>query len=373
MSSENENLEKLEKNIIRQVEFYFSDYNLHCDKFMQEEMAKNDGWFTMDTMLQFKRLSSLCSEPGTILAALKKSNSNLMDIDIENQQIRRKPGKPVPENNEKYRRDLKLRTVYVKGFPQTESIEDITEFLEDYGKVDGIRLRKFNNPHTGSAFKGSLFATFNKLEDATKFLQAPMVYYKDKELEKKSKEEFWKEKEQESNERSAQRKKNAEKRKLNPGNGNPADEYSFVHVTNLVDQTLNHIDMKEFLRDLGVKDCKFFSRYEKNGPTGYIMFDEKEDAANMLALLKDHYDSNAAMIKDTSVTFEAVTPEQRQTALECYYDFRGLNKQGKKKGGRMEQKRQERKKRQVFVFDDDGNAIPIKQGKYGDAKANQAS
>ena len=57
----------LNKKLVRQVEFYFSDFNLHRDKFMQEHMEKDEGWFNMDVMLQFKRLASLCSEPGELI------------------------------------------------------------------------------------------------------------------------------------------------------------------------------------------------------------------------------------------------------------------------------------------------------------------
>ena len=355
---------KLNKKIVRQVEFYFGDYNLHRDKFMKEEMAKSNGWFSMDTMLKFKRLSTICSEPGTILAALNKSKNNLLEVDIEKQCIRRKPSRPVPENNESYRHDLKMRTVYIKGFSQTETIEDITEFLEEYGVIEGVHLRKFNNPHTGSIFKGSLFATFQKLEDAQKFLEAPMLYYKKKPLEKKSKDAFWKEKEQESSQRKSSRKqsRSSEPKKVDE---NPEDNYSFVQVLNLDDETISHLDMKSFLTDLGAAECKFFSRYVKNGPSGYILFSEKDSANEMLALLKDKSEDCCALIKASTVKFEAMSPEQRKEALECYHDFRGFNrpKKGKKRGGHFDGRKKDGKPSDHIVFDDNGDATPAKQAK----------
>ena len=370
MTSDTE-VNDLDKKITRQVEFYFGDYNLHRDKFMKEEIIKNDGWFTMDVMLKFQRLSSICSEPGTILAALKKSKNNLIEVDIENQCIRRNVNRPVPENNEKYRRDLKMRTVYVKGFPQTETIENITEFFEDYGIVEGVHLRRFKNPHTGgSVFKGSLFVTFSKLEEATKFLDAPMVYYQDKQLEKKTKEAFWKEKEEEN---AIKRKKqvadNRKKGSQKPGdNHKPSDDYSFVNVSNLDDETLTHIHIKDFLRDLDAQDCKFFSRYEKNGPTGYILFNEKDSAAEMLQLLKEKTgtDDGCALVKSSTLKFEAVSPEQRQLAMDAYLEFRGF-RPGTKKGEKMERRKREKllqqQKREHVVFDENGDSVPAKQAK----------
>lgn len=363
----NDEVGDLEKKIIRQVEFYFGDYNLHRDKFMKEEMAKNDGWFNMDIMLKFQRLSSMCSEPGTILAALMKSKNNLLDIDVENQRIRRKPNRPVPENNEKYRRDLKMRTVYVKGFPQTETIENITEFLEDYGIVEGVHLRRFNNPHTGSVFKGSLFVTFSKLEEATKFLDAPMVYYKDQELEKKTKEAFWKEKEEETTARSAKKRKKPTEppQPVEPQRPHkPSDDYSFVQVSNLDDETISHLHIKELLKSIKAKDCKFFSRYEKNGPTGYILFHELNSASEMLELLKESgSEDGCAQVKSSTLKFEAVTPEQKQQAFDAYLEFRGF-RPGTKKGEKLrKRKEREQQEREHLKFDDNGDAVPAKKAK----------
>lgn len=337
----NDAISPLEKKIIRQVEFYFGDYNLHRDKFMKEHIAAGNGWFSMDVMMKFQRLSSLCSEPGTILAALKKSPNKLLELDIENQQIRRKESRPVPENNEKYRQDLKMRTVYVKGFPQTETIENITDFFEDYGCVEGVFLRKFKNPHTGAMFKGSLFVTFGKAEEASSFVNAPMVYYKDQLLEKKSKDDFWKEKDEEFQDK---RKTKLDKIKQAPAKNSGetlVDEYSYIYVSNLTDQTISHIDMKEFLRDLGANECKFFSRYEKNGPTGYLLFPDKESADQLITLLKDISEDSTGLIKSTRVKFEMPTEEQEKEALQCYYDFRGFNKEGKRRGGRTDRKRKQ--------------------------------
>ena len=38
-------------------------------------MKENDGWISMETLLKFKRLADLSTEPKEILAALAKSDS----------------------------------------------------------------------------------------------------------------------------------------------------------------------------------------------------------------------------------------------------------------------------------------------------------
>jgi len=286
---------------------------------MFEHMKQNDGWFEMSTMLKFQRLSSLCSEPGTILAALKLSKNNLMEIDVDTMSIRRSLTRPVPENNAKYARDLVKRSVYIKGFPQTETIEEITEFLEDFGRVEGVHLRRLNNPHVGSAvFKGSLIASFSKLEEATGFLQAPMVYYKDQLLEKMSKEDFQKSKEEERASKGARKQKQSQD-ELDDENV----ELSFIHVTGLDDEGINHIDLKNLFDGMEIPVFKFFSRYEKNGPEGYIVYLNVADRDLAMKTLSEKHENATLQVKAADkVQFSTMADEKKELAEESYKEFR---------------------------------------------------
>lgn len=49
------------------------------------------------------------------MAALKKGGSGLMEVDEDNQKIRRCPTVPLPEWNDARREELMESTVYVKG------------------------------------------------------------------------------------------------------------------------------------------------------------------------------------------------------------------------------------------------------------------
>ena len=101
-----------------QIEHYFGDYNLPKDKFLLEQTKLNDGWVSMETMLKFKRLASLCDDAGVILDALAAAadKSGLMEVDAAGSKIRRAPSKPVPEWNDERKAQLTKQTVYVKGF-----------------------------------------------------------------------------------------------------------------------------------------------------------------------------------------------------------------------------------------------------------------
>ena len=62
------------KDIVRQVEHYFGDYNLPKDRFLREKVKEEDGWVHMDTMIKFKRLSAISTDTKTIMEALKTSD-----------------------------------------------------------------------------------------------------------------------------------------------------------------------------------------------------------------------------------------------------------------------------------------------------------
>lgn len=100
----------LEKKIITQLEYYFGDINLPRDKFMQEKLKEGDGWITVETLLEFKRLASLSTDPKVIIDAIKKSENKLVDVSEDGMKLRRSPEFPVPEWNEERKKELMART-----------------------------------------------------------------------------------------------------------------------------------------------------------------------------------------------------------------------------------------------------------------------
>ncbi|RXG69318.1 Lupus La protein-like [Armadillidium vulgare] len=71
--------EELKTKIVKQVEYYFGNYNLPRDKFLSEQVKVDEGWIPMDTMVKFKRLADLSTNFRAIMDALK--NSELMEYE----------------------------------------------------------------------------------------------------------------------------------------------------------------------------------------------------------------------------------------------------------------------------------------------------
>jgi lupus La protein len=102
------------------------------DKFLKNEVAKDEGWIPLSVLTTFKRLQSLTTDYKTIIDALKNSFSGLLQIDEGENKIRRDPTRPVPNSQAELELALRNRTVYVKGFPKTDdvTIDKLLTFFE---------------------------------------------------------------------------------------------------------------------------------------------------------------------------------------------------------------------------------------------------
>ena len=121
---------ELVKNIVRQVEYYFSDFNLPRDKFLREEIRKDDGWVTLKTLMTFNRLARLSKDAKVICGALRES-SELMEVSKEGDKVRRSEDKPLPDDADAFRKETAARTVYAKGFPaDVTTIDQLIKFFE---------------------------------------------------------------------------------------------------------------------------------------------------------------------------------------------------------------------------------------------------
>lgn len=102
------------------------------DKFLKNEVTKDEGWIPLSVLTTFKRLQSLTTDFPTIVNALKSSVSGLLQIDESENKIRRQPTRPIPASQAELELSLRNRTVYVKGFPKTDdvTIDKLLSFFE---------------------------------------------------------------------------------------------------------------------------------------------------------------------------------------------------------------------------------------------------
>lgn len=102
----------LEQKIITQLEYYFGDINLPRDKFLKETIEKAEGgWVSLDVLLTFKRLADLSKDKGTIVEAIGKSTTKLIEVSDDKEKLRRSSENPLPNlTTEEYNAQLLPRS-----------------------------------------------------------------------------------------------------------------------------------------------------------------------------------------------------------------------------------------------------------------------
>ncbi|EPY50933.1 La protein [Schizosaccharomyces cryophilus OY26] len=155
-----------ENEVLKQVEFYFSDSNLPRDKFLWTVSQKNQGWVPIQTIASFKRMRRY--QPlEAVVAALRKS-PELLEVDEAGEKVRRKV--PIVRPDPSAIQRSMESSVYVKGFGEEQ--EDTQFVLERYfekegGELASLRLRRDDD----NKFKGSVFVEFKTPEIAKGFLE----------------------------------------------------------------------------------------------------------------------------------------------------------------------------------------------------------
>ncbi|XP_013786603.1 la protein homolog [Limulus polyphemus] len=310
---------ELESKIIRQVEYYFGDFNLVKDRFLQEQIKQDDGWIPLETMVKFNRLKILSTDFEVIRKALEKSPTQLLQISEDGNKIRRDPSKPLPEKTKSYQDEMMSRTAYAKGFPRNTRLDDILEFFESYGKVENVVMRRFPN---SPSFRGSVFATFDRKEDAEKFVAAKDIKFKNISLLRQMNVDYKKRKETEYQERL---KKKEEKEKLKENqareeedddndNDQEFDEEEIVKgcVIKLsgLAKNISRMDIKEVFNPHATVA---YVEYNIEDPEAFVRFAEEGVATFAVEkVLTGEGDDKKLVICDTELKYEVLEGEEEQ-------------------------------------------------------------
>nr|SVE86367.1 EOG090X0CQA [Daphnia similis]SVE86995.1 EOG090X0CQA [Daphnia similis]SVE87617.1 EOG090X0CQA [Daphnia similis] len=340
---------ELENKIIRQIEYYFGDFNLPRDKFLKEQVGVNDGWIPITTMLKFARLSQLTMNPKFIFSALKKSDSGLMEIDESASKIRRSKTKPVPEETADNLAEVKARTIYCKGFPKEGmSIDKLLDFFQSFQTVVNIKMRYFKTKDDCSKFKGSVNVTFATKEDASKFMSLDSVKYNDYTLQRQWSAEWEKEKEQEYEDR---RKRKEKKIAQENGNATKPDDKVKEEKEKIVlsrGAVLKLVNLPSGIDRDAIKQA--FSTYPADiahveitpDNTAFVRLRGENDGK----LVLDKLENKKISVNDASVEVSLLEGEEEETYLKKAEDnvnnrahmgrggFRGRGGRGRGRGGR---------------------------------------
>lgn len=301
-----ENVSKLEGSIIRQLEYYFGDANLARDKFLQEQISKDEGWVPVDVLLTFKRLKSLSEDKKVIVDAIEKSDEGLIEISEDREKLRRHPERPLPEQNEETRKEIYGRTVYVKGFAPEEGTQmsELLEFFEPFNKITNIVMRKYHDKATKKyLFKGSVFLTFATKEDCAEFLKKEKLEYKGKDLIRKMQDDYFEEK-------KAERKKKDKKKEEDRFNIDHLPKGACVHLAGFNKETSRET-IKETILKLDESLEVAFIDYQKTDSEGTVRFAADDAGKKFMEKLTD----NKIQIDEEEITARLLEGDEEKEFL----------------------------------------------------------
>ncbi|XP_045140246.1 la-related protein 7 [Echinops telfairi] len=149
-------------DIVKQVDFWFGDANLHKDRFLREQIEKSrDGYVDISLLVSFNKMKKLTTDGKLIARALK--SSAVVELDLEGTRIRRK--NPLGERP----KDEDERTVYVELLPKNVNHSWIERVFGKCGNVVYISIPHYKS--TGDP-KGFAFVEFETKEQAAKAIES---------------------------------------------------------------------------------------------------------------------------------------------------------------------------------------------------------
>ncbi|OZC07635.1 hypothetical protein X798_05352 [Onchocerca flexuosa] len=234
----------------------------------------------LTTMLRFKRLAQISSDPKTIGESLK--HSKLMQVSEDGSKIRRNPEVPLPENSLEYWQVVKRRTVYIKGFERDTKLDDILNFVKQFGSVENVMMRREKSEKR--AFKGSVFVTYKDQETAEAFVNGDTKQFNGNDLLKMMQNDYWTNKQKELKEKrlAARAAKQAKKKAAEVES--KKKNLEIVHfvkglvlsVENIPTEDCDLAKVKEFFKQFG--DVQYVV-YEKGDEKAQIRFGGEENGA----------------------------------------------------------------------------------------------
>ncbi|KAL6903567.1 hypothetical protein ACP4OV_004380 [Aristida adscensionis] len=209
------------KNVVRQVEFYFSDSNLPRDGFLRRTVEENeDGLVSLALICSFSRMRSHLGLQGDVKPETVPEETVLAVADVLRGSLALRvseDGKRVGRASELLKPDevmeqVDSRTVAASPFPYNVKLEDVQCFFTQYGKVKYCieQLLELNVCQNRSSsihemevnsvrlprhvsdkrhFCGTALVEFSEEEEATAILKNNLVF-SGAELELRPKKEF---------------------------------------------------------------------------------------------------------------------------------------------------------------------------------------
>ncbi|KAJ3679521.1 hypothetical protein LUZ60_017532 [Juncus effusus] len=204
------------KNVLRQVEFYFSDSNLPRDNFLRKTVEESqDGLVSLALICSFGRMKSILGLDQTTkaesvpessvvsVAEVLKNRSSTLRISDDGKRVGRIAELLKPEE---VIEQVDSRTIAASPLPYDVQLENVESFFSKLAKVNSVRLPRHFDRRT---FTGTALIEFSEEEDANRVMKENLVF-EGTELQLKPKKDYDEEREEVMKVQKERHKKNHE-------------------------------------------------------------------------------------------------------------------------------------------------------------------
>lgn len=103
--------EVLTREIVKEVEYIFSDINLSADGYLQDKIQENEGWIGVRTLInRHKQLSGLSKDVPEVAEAVRGSTNQVVEINEAGDKFRRHSDKPFKKLTDEEEMEITRRT-----------------------------------------------------------------------------------------------------------------------------------------------------------------------------------------------------------------------------------------------------------------------
>lgn len=137
--------EELQKKILKQMEYQFSDMSLLANDNLAKQIYKDpDGYVPIANVASTKKIKSIVGSNHQLLAQALRASAKL-DVSNDGKRVKRK----VPFTD-KVKEELQLRTIVAENLPDDHSHQNIEKIFNVAGCVKTIRICHPQDPNTRS-------------------------------------------------------------------------------------------------------------------------------------------------------------------------------------------------------------------------------